>query len=455
MPADEPVFGPITGAAAARHGGIASARMAYTCPHCGRVTLDAGPAARHRNACDRRPLPERTGFTSVELFAGAGGLALGLTQAGFQHLAVIERDAEACTTLRHNKVRVPEMVDWSIVEADARDVDYGVWSGGVTLLSAGAPCQPFSRGGKQRGDADERNMFPEVLRAVRELRPDAVVIENVKGLLSESSKTYFSYILDQLRSPDLSPRPGEAWTDHHGRVRTRAGKDHNAPSELRYTVDWEVLNAADFGLPQHRERVFIVAFREDLGVQWERVTPTQSRDALLFAQWVDGSYWREHGIAPLGSAPPRTTRRIAQLALFDVQPGERWRTVRDALRDLPEPVNGVESPLFVNHAGIPGARSYHGHTGSPLDYPAKTLKAGAHGVPGGENMLLKADGSVRYFTIREMARLQGFPDKFEVRGAWTRAMRQLGNAVPVVLARVVGDRIRELLNRAHEVAQVA
>src|SRR5690606_26287424 len=114
----------------------------------------------------------------------------------------------------------------------------------------------------------------------------------------------------------------------------------------------------------------------------------------------------------------------------------RWRTVRDALEGLPEPK--AKSPRGVhNHVLQPGARSYPGHTGSPVDLPAKTLKAGDHGVPGGENMLRRVDGTVRYFTVRESARLQTFPDDYELHGSWTEAMRQLGNAVPVELARQV------------------
>ena len=124
---------------------------------------------------------------------------------------------------------------------------------------------------------------------------------------------------------------------------------------------------------------------------------------------------------------------------------ERWRTVRDALRGLPEPVDYVEHPSVLNHIGNPGARAYPGHTGSPLDEPAKTLKAGDHGVPGGENMLRRPDGTVRYFTVREAARLQGFPDTYRFSGAWTECLRQLGNAVPVDLAHAVAASVHEIL----------
>src|SRR5262249_52301822 len=105
-----------------------------------------------------------------------------------------------------------------------------------------------------------------------------------------------------------------------------------------------------------------------------------------------------------------------------------------------------EHPTIANHVGNPGARSYPGHTGSPYDEPAKTLKAGDHGVPGGENMLRHDDGTVRYFTVREAARLQGFPDDYVFHGAWCEGFRELGNAVPVGLAHVVALRVRQLLH---------
>ena len=121
-----------------------------------------------------------------------------------------------------------------------------------------------------------------------------------------------------------------------------------------------------------------------------------------------------------------------------------WRTVRDALEGLPDPeTNPRAAKLFPNHQFQPGARTYKGHTGSPLDEPAKTLKAGVHGVPGGENMLRRPTGEVRYFSVRESARLQTFPDDFLFHGSWTETMRQLGNAVPVSLAELLARNIRD------------
>ena len=286
-------------------------------------------------------------------------------------------------------------------------------------------------------------MFPETLRAVRELRPAAILIENVKGLLRPNFRPYFDYVLEQLSSPDIAPEPEESWQSHRDRLlATRGGW---ADSELAYDAYHHLLNAADFGVPQRRERVFIIAFRRDQRAAWQVPAPTHSRDALLHAQYVDGSYWREHELPKPREVPERFHGRVRKL-MGEPRPTEwRWRTVRDAFRFLPEPVDYTEDAIFPNHFGNPGARSYKGHTGSPWDEPAKTLKAGVHAVPGGENMLVSGDGSVRYFTNREAARLQGFPDAYRLSGPWGECMRQLGNAVPVSIAEHLGTLIRQTL----------
>lgn len=122
-----------------------------------------------------------------------------------------------------------------------------------------------------------------------------------------------------------------------------------------------------------------------------------------------------------------------------------WRTLREAVEGLPEPINGTQSPEWTFHIGIPGARIYIGHTGNDLDKPAKTIKAGAHGNPGGEHVVLMDDGSVRYMTVRECARVQSFPDAYQFSGSRTEAMRQIGNAVPVLLAEVLSNSIRQAI----------
>jgi len=117
---------------------------------------------------------------SVELFAGAGGLAMGMARAGFKHAAVVEWDHDSCETFRQNQsLHAHDVEEWPLFEGDARAFDYGQLANGVMVVSGGPPCQPFSLGGKHRGHMDERDMFPEAVRAVRELQPKAFIFENV------------------------------------------------------------------------------------------------------------------------------------------------------------------------------------------------------------------------------------------------------------------------------------
>lgn len=389
---------------------------------------------------------------SIELFTGAGGLALGTALSGFEHAQVVEWDHDSCETLRLNKERGFEHVrDWSIIEGDVRELDYGA-VGAVELIAGGVPCQPFSLGGKHRAHEDERDMFPEFARAVASLRPKAFLVENVKGLLRSTFADHFEYVILRLSHPLITIQRDQSWREHRGvleRVHT-AGSD----TGLDYHVVFQLLNAADYGVPQRRERVFIVGFRSDLGVQWSFPEPTHSQNALLRDQLLTEEYWERHGV-PKRMRPPLSksliNRAVNLNGFEDLQP---WRTVRDAISDLPKLRIGETSPLVPNHFLNPGARSYKGHTGSPLDEPAKTLKAGDHGVPGGENTLALPDGAVRYFSVRERARLQSFPDDFRVCGAWTEQMRQMGNAVPVRLAEVVsGGIIRELRRQSLRAAR--
>lgn len=382
---------------------------------------------------------------SVELFAGAGGLAIGMANAGFRHAAVIEWDHDACETFRENQRHHANAVEgWPLIEGDVREFDYRTISKEIVVVSGGPPCQPFSLGGKHRGFRDERDMFPEAVRAVRELRPRAFIFENVKGLLRETFANYFEHVLLQMSHPSFVRKKGESWQDH----RARLERHHTAKrGRSEYNVVFRLLNAANYGVPQRRERVFMVGFRSDLDANWSFPEPSHSEDALLSAQWITGEYWDEHKVAKRNrpALDARGEGRVARLrtdSLVDTK--QRWRTVRDAMVGLPDPER-VKASTVANHTVNPGARSYPGHTGSPLDEPAKTLKAGDHGVPGGENMLARPDGHIRYFTVREAARLQTFPDDYVFQGAWSEAMRQLGNAVPVKLAETVARSVARTL----------
>jgi len=391
---------------------------------------------------------------AVELFAGAGGLGMGLSRAGFHPVAVIERDRYCCDTIRENQKRgLSPLTSWPLVEGDIRDFDFRGIAGEIDLVSGGPPCQPFSLGGKHRGRLDERDMFPDAIRAVRQLRPRAFLFENVKGLTRATFATYFEYIRLQFTYPGLVAGKLETWMDHLSRLeRHHTG---NRRSDLRYRVVVRVLNAADHGVPQRRERVFFVGFRADLGVEWSFPEPTHGKDALLWSQWRSGDYWDRNRV-PKRQRPTEGRDKARAQRLPERPSLKPWLTVREALAGIPDAeFIGAAAHEYLNHQFQPGARSYPGHTGSPLDEPAKTLKAGDHGVPGGENMLRRPDGSIRYFTVRESARLQTFPDDFLFHGSWTETMRQLGNAVPVTLAHKVAASIGETLEAGRPMARAA
>lgn len=383
---------------------------------------------------------------SVELFVGAGGLGIGVSQAGFEPVAVVDWDRWACDTIRQNKNNgLAIMNDWPLTESDISIFDFKGLNHTVDLVTGGPPCQPFSLGGQHRAFLDKRDMFPQAIRAVRELQPRAFVFENVKGLTRSTFANYLEYIRLQLRHPDLLARKQEPWLEHLNRLEDYETRGrHNG---LHYNVVMRVLNAADYGVPQRRERVFIVGFRADTGVEWHFPTPTHSQDALLWWQYRTNLYWDLHRVAKKNIPEAgRGASRAAQLRQFPQL--EPWQTVRDSISDLPDPeLKPNVASRYHDHKLQAGARSYAGHTGSPLDEPAKTLKAGVHGVPGGENMLRRPDGSVRYFTIRESARLQTFPDEMVFHGSWTETMRQLGNAVPCRLANAVANQVRRCLTQ--------
>ena len=379
---------------------------------------------------------------SVELFTGAGGLALGLEKVGCHHLAMVEFNAQACDTIRYNIAQQQQFAkDWKVYQSDVRNIRYNEIAQSVDLVAGGPPCQPFSMGGKAKGRMDSRDMFPEAVRAVRELQPRYFVFENVKGLLRESFASYFNYIILQLSFPTVVRHEKEDWIEHLSRLEKIQTSGHFP--DLSYRVVYRLLDAADYGVPQHRHRVFIVGFRSDLGIEWNFPESTHNLNKLIWEQWVTGEYWDLHKVAKSKRPvmPESLKRRVEILKAnhsLIAPEGNRYLTVRDALVGLPDPRTKNSIP---NHEFRDGAKPYPGHTGSALDEPSKALKAGAHGVPGGENMIAFPDASYRYYTAREAARIQTFPDDYIFDSAWTEAMRQIGNAVPMHLAEVVGQSI--------------
>lgn len=378
---------------------------------------------------------------SVELFAGGGGMALGMHGAGFEHEALVEIDTRACAVLRRNAEFRPEL--WKV---DAvQEIDVRSWLKqvpkddltNIDLIAGGPPCQPFSIAGARAGHNDDRNMFPAAIETVGMLRPKIVVFENVPGLLQPQFIAYYDYLRAWLARPHIRPYGEETWAEHYGRLlKSRSGS--------AYHVYREVIHAADFGVPQARTRVFLMAIRSDiLGARtWPGVVTSHSRESLLWDQWVSGAYWSEHGLPIPASVPARCRTAVHAVRKRAERPiTERWQTVRDLLSGLPQPVDGLQSADYIDHIGIPGARSYKGHNGSPIDSPAKTIKAGVHGVCGGEAMIRFADGSLRYMTVRECARAQTFPDDYVFELPRSRAMRYIGNAVAVSVARAIGQQL--------------
>nr|WP_199753866.1 DNA cytosine methyltransferase [Amycolatopsis sp. WAC 01375] len=418
-------------------------------------------------------------------------------QAGFRPLLFNEFNNRACETLVASAKKTlgadgllpvedarPEPPEPGrpapLYRGDVRDLDLSALENKVDVLAGGPPCQPFSAGGVAKGDEDKRNMFPAMFKAVREIRPKAVICENVRGLLRPSFAEYFRYIQNELRLP-FEKRESEAkWQDHDAHL---TGILEQLPEEDddpdHYKVVMVPVNAADYGVPQVRNRVVIVAFRADLGVDIEAFTkyvstPKFSEAALLRSMRdEDGPYWKRHQVPEHVRA--RVIARLPKaIKEDDCKP---WRTLRDAITGFgtdtklpalpPVDLNRLEEKHdfgtgagIVGHIGWPGARIYKGHTPNVLDQPAKTVKAGVHGVPGGESVMLlddrhfdpgSADGWTyrhRYMTVRETARVMTFPDEWHGSGPRGEQMRQLGNAVPVVLGEFFAKAVADALTAA-------
>ena len=373
-------------------------------------------------------------MNSIEIFAGGGGLALGIKQAGFSHSRLIEWDNDSAKTLYHNykNFGFNSENQW-VYNDDIRNLTFKDYCEKVDLLSGGPPCQPFSIGGKHRAYKDSRDMFPEAARVLNEIKPKAFIFENVRGLLRKSFAKYFGYIILQLTYPEIQRKQDQNWLNHLESLE----KYHTGTNEkgLYYNIIFRLVNAADYGVPQKRERVFIIGFRNDINGKWSFPETTHSEDALLYSKYITKEYYKKHSIK---NTCKNECKDIPLFAL-DKKP---WVTVRDVINDLPNP---KKINAFYNHKLQEGAKVYIGHTGSLLDEPSKTIKAGDHGVPGGENMMVLDDGNVRYYTVREAARIQTFPDDYVFPCSWTESMRQIGNAVPVKLATIVADSIRRTL----------
>lgn len=213
----------------------------------------------------------KSALTSVEICAGAGGQALGLDMAGYEHRALVEIERDFCATLRLNRPH------WNVVNGDVEHFDGRPYAG-VELLAGGVPCPPFSKAGKQLGADDERNLFPEAIRLVDEIRPRAVMFENVRGLMDAVFEDYRQFIAGQI-------------------------------AKMGYETDWRLLNASDFGVPQLRPRVIFVALRKDLAGDFSWPEPLRGKaptvgdtlhDLMAANGWRGADVWakRASEIAP-------------------------------------------------------------------------------------------------------------------------------------------------------------
>lgn len=411
--------------------------------------MQGQPCRKERNRVQCSSAPEAVGVAALktlEIFSGAGGLAKGLELSGFEHAAFVEFNKHACNSLAEN------FGSARVFFGDIRDFDFNNLEQ-IDVVAGGPPCQPFSLGGKHRANHDNRDMFPYAIRAIEKLSPKVFIFENVKGLLRETFSEYFEYIILRLSYPDFSSYEDDDWINHLEQLRGIQGQIYIGK---KYDVQFKLINAADFGVPQTRERVVIVGTRSDLAVNWAFPVETHSEDRLIWDMYVTGEYWNRHNVPaslqPVldGAMKDRIARLMDKYGMFEPELLP-WKTMRDILSDTPDPKSNHG---IIDHIFRDGARTYPGHTGSDFDWPSKTIKAGGHGVPGGENMIRFNDGTVRYLTTFEAKRIQTFPDDFVITGAWGEAMRQIGNAVPVLLAEKIGCALAKTLKTAQQTASM-
>lgn len=328
----------------------------------------------------------------IELFAGAGGLALGLEQAGFEEIGLVEFDHTACETLRINRPNW-NVLEEDVIEVSKRDLlkEFKLKKGELDLLSGGYPCQAFSYAGKKLGLDDVRGtMFYYYAEFIKQLQPKMFLAENVKGL-----------------------------TTHDGGK--TIGTMVNVFKDLGYAVEWQVLNAWDYGVAEKRQRVVIIGIRNDLKekVKFEYPTPHEYKPVLRdVLKNVPDS---------IGAKYPESKKKVFDL----VPPGGYWK-------DLPDDVarEYMKSCYFMGggRTGIARRLSW--------DEPSLTLTCSP--------MMKQTDrchpDESRPFTTREYARIQSFPDEWQFAGKMNDIYKQIGNAVPVNLAKCVGIEIMNALN---------
>lgn len=333
-------------------------------------------------------------YTVVELFAGGGGLALGLDKAGFHSVLLNDSDRNACETLKKNRP------DWNVVEGDVSLIDFSHLKGQVDVVAGGFPCQAFSYAGKKLGFKDARGtLFYEFARAVQEISPLICVGENVKGLIS------------------------------HDGGKTLAGMV-SVLDELGYdVVPPQVLKAIFHRVPQKRERLVIVGLKRGEGLRYVYPRPNQEtftlKDALKKGRLFDCD-------VPISQGQSYTLQKKAIMAM--VPPGGYWR---DLPLDIQKDYMQKSFYLGGGKTGIARKISW--------DEPCLTLTCN----PAQKQTERCHPDDIRPFTVREYARIQTFPDSWEFAGSLSAQYKQIGNAVPVNLAEEIGWSIIQSLNCKH------
>ena len=308
-------------------------------------------------------------LTCIEICSGAGGQAIGLERAGFEALAHVEYDRHACATLRLNRP------NWNVTEGDVRNFSAKAFKG-VDLLAGGVPCPPFSKAGKQLGSEDERDLFPEAIRLVDECRPKAVMLENVRGFLDAVFTDYRMNLKKQL-------------------------------DDMGYRASWHLLNASDFGVPQLRPRVVVVAIRKDLASNFYPPIPL-----------TDG-------------VPTKTVGET----LADLMAANGW----EGAFEWAAKANEI-APTLVG-----GSKKHGGADLGPTRARKAWASLGVNGISLANTAPSKGYGEMPRLTLRMTARIQGFPDDWQFAGGKTAAYRQIGNAFPPPVAFAVASRIKDAI----------
>jgi len=333
-------------------------------------------------------------FHSIELFAGGGGLALGMEKAGFKHVMLNEFDSFACATLRQNRPY------WNVIEGDVNYIDFSQWHGKVDFISGGFPCQTFSYAGKGAGFNDTRGtLFFQLARAIKEIQPKVFMGENVRGLIAHDG----GHTLDVIKS---------------------------AIKDLGYTlIEPRVLKAICYKVPQKRERLILIAVRNDYAdkIYFQWPAPYRRIMTLRDAFFKGELYDTDVPSSPCQKYPPKK-QRVMEM----VPEGGDWR-------DLPIEVQkeymGASFYLGGGKTGMARRLS--------LDEPSLTLTC----APAQKQTERCHPTETRPLSVREYARIQTFPDDWQFAGNLTAQYKQIGNAVPVNLAWAVGRAIMRLMNQ--------